>query len=188
MSELSFHPCASTLGAVVRGVRLTKLADDDWREIESAFHEFAVLIFPGQHLGAEDQVAFGQRFGEIEHIYGDAGYVPLSNQRLDGTFLDDEEPLMQIMRGNEGWHTDSWYMKLAAKASMLSAQVATKSGGQTEWADVRAAYDELDDATRDRLHGLSAYHSLRYSQTKIGHTDAGNLTYGFRQLTAFQRQ
>ena len=70
-------------------------------------------------------------------------------------------------------------MSLAAKASMLSAQVVPTAGGQTEWADMRAAYDDLKAALRDRLHKLSAHHSLRYSQAQIGHTNPGGLTYGF---------
>ena len=75
---------------------------------------------------------------------------------------------MQILRGNEGWHTDSSYMPLAAKASVLSAEVVPSRGGETEWADMRAAYEALDDPTRARIGTLSAYHSLRHSQAKIG--------------------
>jgi alpha-ketoglutarate-dependent taurine dioxygenase len=181
MTRPSMEPCDATLGAVVREFRLAELNDDHWRAIEDAFHEFAVLIFPGQHLRAEDQVAFGRRFGEIEHLYGTSGHIPISNQCKDGSLLDDEDPAMQIMRGNEGWHTDSSYMKLAAKASMLSAQVVPASGGGTEWADMRDAYDSLEAVVRGRIHDLSAYHSLRHSQAQIGHTDAGKLTYGFAE-------
>src|SRR5262249_4768654 len=90
---------------------------------------------------------------------------------------DDEGP-MQILRGNEGWHTDSSYMPLAAKASVLSAEVVPSRGGETEWADMRAAWEALDDATRARIERLSAYHSLRHSQAKIGAGD-DQLGYGF---------
>jgi len=176
----SIEPIRATLGAVVTGVRLAALHDADWRAIESAFHEHALLIFPGQHLGPKEQVAFGRRFGELEHLYGDTGFVPISNQRADGSLLEDHEPAMQIMRGNEGWHTDSSYMPLAAKASILSAQVVPRRGGETEWADMRAAFEGLDEATRARIASLTAKHSLAYSQAKIGHTDPGALTYGFQ--------
>ena len=83
------------------------------------------------------------------------------------------------MRGNEGWHTDSSYMPLAAKASVLSAQVVPTVDGETEWADMRAAYDALDEATRRRIAGLSAHHSLYYSQAKIGHVVEKGAAYGF---------
>ena len=122
--------------------------------------------------------AFGRRFGEIEHIVGDLDIVPISNQRRDGSLLADDEPAMQIMRGNEGWHTDSSYMRLAAKASVLSAHVVPPAGGETEWADMRAAYEALDEATRERVAGLSAYHSIRYSQARIGDTGPG-IGYGY---------
>jgi alpha-ketoglutarate-dependent taurine dioxygenase len=93
--------------------------------------------------------------------------------------MKDDEFGMQLMRGNEGWHTDSSYMPLAAKASILSAHVVPLAGGQTEWADMRAAYDALDEVTKARIALLSAYHSLYYSQGRIGHKAAVGSSYGF---------
>ena len=180
MSALEIEPTGATLGATVRGADLAHLGEAAWREIEAAFHEYALLIFPDQHLAAQEQVAFARRFGEIEHLFGDRGIVPITNLRRDGSLMDDTEAPMQIMRGNEGWHTDSSYMPLAAKASMLSAHVVPTSGGETEWADMRAAWDALDDATRERVRPLSALHSIRYSQARIGHTDGGDALYGYQ--------
>ena len=178
IDRFRIEPTQATLGARVTGCRLTEIGEDTWHSIEAAFHEHALLLFPGQHLSREEQVDFGRRFGEIEHLFGDAGWVPLSNQREDGSLLDDDAMPMQIMRGNEGWHTDSSYMALAAKASLLSAHVVPSRGGETGWADMRAAYETLDDATRRRIADLSAYHSLVYSQARIGHRDAGDFGYG----------
>lgn len=180
MRALEIQATDATVGAVVTGVRLAHLEGAEWRAIESAFHEFAVLVFPAQHLEAREQVAFARRFGEIEHLYGKAGWIPITNRRNDGTLMDDDEPPMQVMRGNEGWHTDSSYMSLAAKASVLSAHTVPPRGGETEWADMRAAYAALDDETRARIAKLSAYHSLRYSQARIGHTDPDRNFYGFQ--------
>jgi alpha-ketoglutarate-dependent taurine dioxygenase len=180
MQALSIEPVDATLGAVVRGVALAALEDEQWSAIAAAFLEHAVLVFPGQHLGTDEQVAFARRFGEIEHLYGDAGFVPISNQRHDGSLLEDDNPAMQIMIGNEGWHTDSSYMPLAAKASMLSAHVVPGAGGETEWADMRAAYDALEPGLRERIAVLSARHSLKYSQARIGHRDPGSMQYGFQ--------
>lgn len=173
------EPTGATLGAVVTGLRLADLSEAEWNAVEAAFHEHAVLVFPGQHLTSRQQVAFGRRFGEIEHLYGESGLVPITNRRIDGSLMRDDEPPMQIMRGNEGWHTDSSYMRLAAKASMLTAHVVPASGGQTEFADMRAACDALDATTRERIAGLSAYHSIRYSQARIGHTDEFAGGYGY---------
>lgn len=175
---IRIQPCDATLGAVIDGVRLGALAPAEWTAIETAFHEFAVLIFPGQHPKPDEQVAFARRFGEIEHIVPKLDTVSISNRRRDGTLYRDDEGPMAILRGNEGWHTDSSYMPLAAKASVLSAEVVASRGGETEWADMRAAWEALDDATRARLAGLSAYHSLAHSQAKIGAGDDG-MGYGF---------
>ena len=68
---------------------------------------------------------------------------------------------------------------LASKGAVLSAEVVPPEGGQTEWADMRAAYDELDQEMKDRIADLSAYHSLFYSQAQIGHKVAVGAGYGF---------
>lgn len=176
MGDLILEPTGATLGAFVTGLDLNDLDASAWRVIESAFHRHGLLIFPDQGLSSRAQVAFARRFGEIEHLFGTSGIVPISNQRADGTLLADEEPPMKIMRGNEGWHTDSSYMPLSAKASMLSASVVPASGGETEWADMRAAYDALDERTREQIGDLHAYHSIRYSQSRIG--DRSGWGYG----------
>src|SRR5215813_9932272 len=173
------QPCDATLGAVVDGVRLAALAPGEWRAIEDAFHARAVLIFPTQHLKPDEQVAFARRFGAIEHIVPNLDTVPISNRRRDGTLYRDDEGPMAILRGNEGWHTDSSYMPLAAKASVLSAEVVPSAGGETEWADMRAAYEALDPETRRPIAGLSAHHSLYHSQAKIGHMVETGAGYGF---------
>jgi alpha-ketoglutarate-dependent taurine dioxygenase len=175
---LRIEPTRATLGAFVTGVKLAALREAEWRAIEGAFLEHALLIFPGQHLSADEQAAFARRFGEIEHIVPTRATVPISNRRPDGSLLADDDPGMRIMLGNEGWHTDSSYMPLAAKASVLSAHVVPSRGGQTEWADMRAAYQALDDATRARIADLSALHSIKYSQSRIG-LGEGYAGYGF---------
>lgn len=179
MPTLEIEAIDATLGATVTGVRLAALEAGEWEAIESAFLEYAVLVFPAQHLAAREQVAFGRRFGEIEHLYGKAGWIPITNRRNDGSLMKDDEPAMQVMRGNEGWHTDSSYMPLAAKASVFSAHTVPAVGGETEFADMRAAYIALDDAKRARVAKLSAYHSLKFSQARIGHTAADSSFYGF---------
>ena len=93
--------------------------------------------------------------------------------------MSADEHRFKSLRGNEGWHTDSSYMPLAAKASVLSAQVVPSAAGETEWADMRAAYEALDEATRRRIAGLSAHHSLYHSQAKTGHVVQPGAGYGF---------
>ena len=169
----------ASLGAVVTGVRLGDLGEADWRTIEDAFHAHAVLVFPAQHLRRDQQAAFGRRFGEFDSLVAATGTVPISNLRPDGAIRDAQDPIMGILRGNEGWHTDSSYMPIAAKASILSAERVPTRDGQTEWADMRAAYDALTPETKIRIEDLAAHHSLVHSQAQIGETAQGSLKYGY---------
>ena len=172
------QPTDSTLGAIVTGVKLASLSEADWRAIEDAFHAHAVLVFPGQHLSRDQQAAFGRHFGEFDTLVAHTGSVPISNLLPDGRIRDAADPIMGILRGNEGWHTDSSYMPLAAKASILSAQVVARNGGETEWADMRAAWDALAPEAKRRIEPLAARHSLVHSQAKIGELAKG-FKYGY---------
>jgi alpha-ketoglutarate-dependent taurine dioxygenase len=174
-------PIPATLGAVVTNLELAHMDTPTWKTVEQAFHEYAVLVFPGQNLTEETQVAFANRFGDIELLAPDPEQkaVAISNQKPDGSVLGTDEHRFKSLRGNEGWHTDSSYMPLAAKASILSAQVVPSAGGETEWADMRAAYDALDAGTRQRIAALSAHHSLYHSQARIGHMVQPGAGYGF---------
>ena len=161
----------ATLGAVVTDVNLASLDDATWGEIHTAFVTYGVLVFPDQTLDAESQGVFAQRFGRIEKLSSrqTGTTVEFSNRKPDGTLLQPNEERYRILKGNEGWHTDSTYMPLAAKASMLMALVVPPERGETEFADMRAGYDALDEDTRRMLDGLLAYHSLYYSQEKAGY-------------------
>lgn len=176
---MRIEPTGATLGAVVTGVRLAELDDATWEAIHAAFLEHAVLIFPGQHLTDDEQVSFARRFGPIEHIVEGMDSVPITNQRRDGTVRDPDDPALELVLGNTGWHTDSSYMPVSARASVLSALVVPPEGGETSWADMRAAWDALDPATRDRIEHLCAHHSLEYSQARAGYGRQRSFAYGF---------
>ncbi|MGI9611412.1 MAG: TauD/TfdA dioxygenase family protein [Acidimicrobiales bacterium] len=151
-------------GATVTDVDLRDLDGGEFAIIRDAFLEHGFLLFPGQHLNEEESAAFGALWGELEF----AGQ-PMSNLRKqrDGTMgeiLDIDSQMMRTNVGNEAWHTDSTYKPIASKCAMLSAVVVPDDGGQTELADSRSAYAELDQATKDRIADLSAYHSTNFSQ------------------------
>ena len=175
-SQIRIDQLPATLGATVSGVRLASLDDQTWAVIEDAFHEYGLLIFPEQHLSDDDQRAFGRRFGDLEP---GLELAALSNVSPQGEVREPEGMVMQMLRGNEGWHTDSSYMPRSAKASMLSAHVVPTTGGDTAWADMRAAYDCLDDATKARIEELSAFHSIRYSQAQLGFEKVLDGSYGY---------
>jgi alpha-ketoglutarate-dependent taurine dioxygenase len=163
---LHIEPLDATFGAVVTGVRLADLDAATWDALRAAWLEYALLVFPGQHLGRDAQIAFARRFGALEFEM-----AAISNVKADGTLRleQDNDDMMKILKGNMGWHADSTYMPVQAKGAVFSAEVVPSVGGQTGFADMRAAYDALDDDLKARIETLAAHHSLHYSQSKLGH-------------------
>ena len=162
----------STLGATVSEVRLNALSDNQWRGIEGAFHRHAVLVFPQANLTEDEHIAFSRHFGPLERTLSKRTERQeislLSNVAGDGSIAERDDALGLFLKGNRYWHTDSSFKRVAAKASLLRALQVPDTGGDTEWADMRAAWDALDEATQARLEGLVAVHSYAYSQGKVG--------------------
>jgi alpha-ketoglutarate-dependent taurine dioxygenase len=179
--EPTITPLDASFGATITNIDLATMDAATWKCVEDAFHEYAALVFPDQNLSPEDQYIFACRFGDIEVTRpGSEGQtVTISNEKPDGSVFSADEARFKSLRGNEGWHIDSTYMPLAAKAGILMAKALPLSGGGTELADMRTAYDALDDSMKDRIAGLSAYHSLYASQAKIGHIVETGTAYGF---------
>ncbi|HLZ84661.1 MAG TPA: TauD/TfdA family dioxygenase [Caulobacteraceae bacterium] len=170
-------PLEATFGAVVTGRRLAEIDEAAFAWLYTAWLDRALLIFPGQHLTREEQVAFARRFGPPEFEI-----APLSNVRPDGSVraAAEGDEVVKTLLGNMGWHHDSTYMPVQAKGAVFSAHVVPPEGGETEWADMRAAYDALDPALRAEIEPLRAFHSLRYSQSRAGFSPARGVTpYGF---------
>jgi alpha-ketoglutarate-dependent taurine dioxygenase len=160
------EPLEATFGAVVTDINLTRLDDASFNDLYATWLEYALLIFPGQDLSNENQVEFARRFGEMEF-----DIAPLSNVRSDGSVREDDgtDDVIKILKGNMGWHHDSTYMPVQAKAAVFTAHVVPPVGGETGWADMRDAYQDLDQMMKDRISDLCAYHSLYYSQARMGH-------------------
>ena len=171
---LDLEPLDATFGAVVRGVKLATLDDDTWQALHAAWLHYALLILPDQHLSREQQIAFAKRFGPLEFEM-----AAISNVRANGTLRReaDNDDVVKVLKGNMGWHADSTYMPVQAKGAVFSAEIVPGAGGQTGFADMRAAYDALDEATRAKVDGLQAYHSLHYSQSKLGHQHQQGSSY-----------
>jgi alpha-ketoglutarate-dependent taurine dioxygenase len=163
----------ATFGAVVTGIKLAALDDATWRDLYAAWLEYALLIFPGQHLSRDEQVAFARRFGPLEF-----NLAALTNVNADGTIIvDPDNDILKVLKGNMGWHCDSTYMSVQAKGAVFTAEIVPNVGGATGWADMRAAYDALDDALRAKVESLAAHHSLYYSQSKLGHQPKAGSAY-----------
>src|SRR5690242_3929798 len=165
-TPLKIEPVDATFGAVVTGFRIPEVDDETFRALHDAWLKYALLIFPGQHLTRAEQIAFAKRFGPLEFEM-----TAISNVKEDGTLRleKDNDDVMKILKGNMGWHHDSTYMPVQAKGAVFSAEEVPTIGGRTGFADMRAAYDALDPAMKARIQGLNAYHSLHYSQGRLGH-------------------
>ena len=172
------QPVDASFGAVITGVRIPELDQPTWQALHDTWLKYALLIFPGQFLKKDEQIAFAKRFGQLEFEMG-----AISNVREDGTLRLEAEgdDVVKILKGNEGWHADSTFKPIQAKGAVFSAEVVPTIGGHTGWADMRAAYDALDPTTRARVETLQAYHSLHYSQSRIGHVPKAG-TEDYRRL------
>jgi alpha-ketoglutarate-dependent 2,4-dichlorophenoxyacetate dioxygenase len=177
-------PLHPTLGAEVRGVDLSRpVSPGVFAEIEAAFNRHGILVFPDQRLTDEQQLAFTQLFGPLEVNPNYAGakmrlrpdIADISNLDAEGQVLarDDRRNLFNL--GNQLWHTDSSFKRVPAKCSLLSARELPSSGpmggGETEFADLRAAWDALPEARRRELDGLVVEHSIFRSRSQIGFAD-----------------
>ena len=177
---LDIEPIDATFGAVVRGIKVAEADEATFRALYDAWLEYALLIFPDQHLARDQQIAFAKRFGPLEFEM-----AAISNVRSDGTIRpeQDNDDVIKVLKGNMGWHHDSTYMPVQAKGAVFSAEEVPSVGGRTGFADMRAAYDALDEDLKKKIAGLAAYHSLHYSQSKLGHvakkSDGEYRGYGF---------
>ena len=167
----------------VSGLDLRRqLSPDEVAAIEAGMDRYAVLVFHGQHISDAEQIAFSRNFGEIEDSAG--GNVTRPHQkRLDPLMNDvsnlgeDHLPLARDDRrrlfnlGNQLWHSDSSFRAIPAKYSLLSGRIVVDQGGNTEFADMRAAYDALDNATKREVEDLVCEHSLMFSRGLLGFTE-----------------
>jgi alpha-ketoglutarate-dependent 2,4-dichlorophenoxyacetate dioxygenase len=167
----------------VSGVDLTRpLTQDEARAIEDGMDRYAVLIFHGQDITDEQQQAFARNFGEREDPRGGtvtkaqdgrltSGLNDVSNLGKDGKPLPRDNRTHLFNLGNCLWHSDSSFRPIPAKFSLLSARVVNPSGGNTEFADMRAAYDALDDGTKAEIEDMVCEHSLMVSRGSLGFVD-----------------
>ncbi len=161
---ISIEPLDATFGAVVNGVDLRGLDQVTWRALYDAWIDYSLLVFPGQHLSPDEQNEFALRFGDLEFVAR-----PISNMTPSGEVRSDpDSDVVKSLRGNEGWHHDSTYMPVQAKGAVFSAEIIPSEGAATGWADMTAAYEDLDADTQQRLAELVAHHSLYYSQGRAG--------------------
>ena len=178
---VSIHAVTPDFVAEVGDVALNQVSPEDLAAIREAFTKYAVLVFPDQEFDDESQLAFARHFGPLETTVFMArkGHnLRLHQNMADVGNLDAENRILETNNrqrlynlGNRLWHTDSSFKRLPAYCSMLHARSIPPIGGHTEFADMRAAYDALPEATKQRIAGLVAEHSIMTSRAKLGFKD-----------------
>jgi alpha-ketoglutarate-dependent 2,4-dichlorophenoxyacetate dioxygenase len=167
----------------VSGVDISRpLSPEDVAAIEDGMIRYAVLVFHDQKITDEQQMAFSLNFGPLEDARGgnitkpedrrlQVGMNDVSNLGKDGQPMARDSRQRLFNLGNMLWHSDSSFRAIPAKYSLLSARVVNPIGGNTEYADMRAAYDALDEATKALIEDLVCEHSLMYSRGSLGMLD-----------------
>ena len=181
--SVSIEPISANFAASVQGIDLTQpVSSADVAAIHGGMAHFAVLAFPDQRISDEKQLAFTKHLGAIEnarggHIRKDgeerlgSGMIDVSNLDQHGRpyDLDDRRRIFNL--GNRLWHSDSSYRAIPASYSLLSGRIVATRGGETEFADMRAAYDALDKEMKECVEHLICEHSLLYSRGSMGFSE-----------------
>lgn len=177
---LTFTPLHPLFVAEVSPVSLREAFDDGTlRQIRGGMDKYAVLVFRNQQFTDEEEMAFAQRLdGELHAKTGAAALgktrlgteaiADISNVAKDGNLYDKDDRGRLYGLGNRLWHTDASFQDPAGRYSMLHARVLPPVGADTLFADMRAAYDALDDAMKAKLEGLTCHHSIAHSRKTLG--------------------
>ncbi len=159
------------------------LSPNEVAAIEAGMDQYAVLVFRDQKLTDPQQIDFTRHFGELEgyntqgHIRKQtdsrlgAGMADFSNLDKAGNIMSDQDRVWFFKLGDRLWHSDSSFRPVPAKYSLLSGRIIPSWGANTEFADMRAAYDALDDRTKQEVEELICEHSLTFSREAIGFND-----------------
>ncbi len=180
----------------VSGIDLTRpLSDAEVVAVHAGMDRFGVLVFHNQQLSDDQQLAFSRQLGPLEQATGDIAAPAdrrmsmdlndISNLDKHGEVLPRDDRRRLFGLGNQLWHSDSSFKDVPAKYSLLSARKIPPTGGNTEFADMRAAYDALDEATKREVLDLICAHSQIFSRGILGFDD---FTEAERQKWAPVRQ
>src|SRR5882757_7564026 len=163
---MDIRKLGAAMGAEVLGADLTALGDTDFAMISGAFHEHQVLAIRDQILSPAAQLAFSRRFGALEDQLNAHYTVPdfpevlvLSNDMRDGKPVG-------LIDGGDFWHSDSSHREFPSMATILYAVKNPRQGGDTEFANMHAAYDALPEEMKSRIAGLKGVHAVSKLKNK----------------------
>ena len=167
-------PLGPGFAAELRGMTLADVAADAaaYKAARAAFEEHSVIVFRGQEVTDEVQLAFSRCFGPLEvtkvgSLGAGTNLVILGTIDENGKVVPADHRLALRNKANQLWHTDSTFKRVPALASVLSARVIPARGGETEYVSTRLAWDRLEEALRKRLEKSFAWHDYAHSRGKI---------------------
>jgi len=191
--ELTIRPLHPLFVGEVSGIDVGRSIDaSTLAALNAAIDRYAVLVLPGQDLDDERQMAFARNFGDLELPRSGAAKVKrrlrleiadISNLDTEGRTRGRDDPRRFDQLGNRLWHTDGSFRRVPAALSMLYAHrvpgPSPRGNGETEFADMRAAYDALSEQQKEDIAGLVALHDIAWSRGQLGFSD---LLFGEKQV------
>src|SRR3712207_1110306 len=170
---LQVQPLQPLFAARVTGLDLRRpLGGAEFARVREAFERFSVLVFPGQEIDDDAQVAFSERFGPLEATRAGANgaggkLIVLTNIGPDGEIAPPTDKQVLNNRANRLWHHDSSFKPVPARASLLHAREIPSAGGDTEFASMRAAWAELPPDLQREARGRAALHDFGWSRSRV---------------------
>lgn len=177
---VTFRKLHPHVGAEVSAIDLRQVHDRATLEqLRAGMDVHGVLVFRNQPFTDAEQLAFAERFDGALHVkpgasalaanrFGNDAIADISNVDNSGAILKADDRKRMYSLGNRLWHTDASFQDPAGRYSTLSARVIPEVNADTEFADMRAAYDTLDDATKQKLDGLKVHHTITHSREILG--------------------
>jgi alpha-ketoglutarate-dependent 2,4-dichlorophenoxyacetate dioxygenase len=167
-------PLGPGFAVELRGITLQEIAADDaaYAAARAAFEQHSVLVFRGQQVSDEVQLAFSRRFGppevtKVGSLGTGTNFVTISTIGEDGKVVPPDHRLALRNKANQLWHTDSSFKAVPALTSVLSARIIPERGGETEFASTRLAFERLDPALREKIENCFAWHDYAHSRGQI---------------------
>ena len=179
---ITVTPLTTHIGGRMTGIDVRRpLTPDEVKAVDAGMDKYAVLVLPGQDITDEQQIAFTRNFGPLQNganatlkrpeLRLDPAFADVSNIGKDGKTLARDDRRRMASLGNRLWHSDASFRVIPARYSILSGRIVVSEGGNTEFADMRAAYDALDARTKTEIEDLIAEHSQIFSREQLGFTN-----------------
>jgi alpha-ketoglutarate-dependent 2,4-dichlorophenoxyacetate dioxygenase len=175
-------PLTPHIGGRMTGIDVRKpLTANEVKAVDAGMDKYAVLVLPGQDITDEQQIEFTKNFGPLQNganatlkrpeLRLDPAFADVSNVGKDGQKLARDDRRRMASLGNRLWHSDASFRIIPARYSILSGRIVVSDGGNTEFADMRAAYDALDAKTKAEIEDLICEHSQIFSREQLGFTE-----------------